>query len=99
MDKVEQFRSGRVVVGVDTHKHIHVAAVMDSIGGILAGPDDLDGGGWLPATPGMGGQLWQDHCYLGLKALVRTGPHSPLSPAETGTKSSRSRGLIAGCVD
>ncbi len=36
MDKVEQFRSGHVVIGVDTHKHIHVAAAMDSIGGILA---------------------------------------------------------------
>ena len=29
-------RSGHIVVGVDTHKHIHVAAVLDSIGGILA---------------------------------------------------------------
>ncbi|GAA0998843.1 IS110 family transposase [Subtercola frigoramans] len=29
-------RSGHIVVGVDTHKHVHVAAVMDSIGGILA---------------------------------------------------------------
>jgi transposase len=29
-------RSGHIVIGVDTHKHIHVAAVMDSIGGILA---------------------------------------------------------------
>ncbi len=29
-------RSGHTVIGVDTHKHIHVAAVMDSIGGILA---------------------------------------------------------------
>ena len=36
MDEVEQVRSGHVVIGVDTHKHIHVAAVMDSIGGILA---------------------------------------------------------------
>ncbi len=36
MDEVEQFRSGHVVIGVDTHKHIHVAAVMDSIGGTLA---------------------------------------------------------------
>lgn len=33
---MEQLRSGHVVIGVDTHKHIHVAAVMDSIGGILA---------------------------------------------------------------
>ncbi|OJX75725.1 IS110 family transposase [Leifsonia sp. 71-9] len=29
-------RSGFVVIGVDTHKHVHVAAVMDTIGGILA---------------------------------------------------------------
>lgn len=29
-------RSGHIVVGVDTHKHIHVAAVMDTIGGIQA---------------------------------------------------------------
>lgn len=28
--------SGHIVVGVDTHKHIHVAAVMDTIGGILS---------------------------------------------------------------
>jgi transposase len=33
---VDPIRSGHVVVGVDTHKHIHVAAVMDTIGGILA---------------------------------------------------------------
>lgn len=36
MTEIETVRSGHVVVGVDTHKHIHVAAVMDSIGGILA---------------------------------------------------------------
>ena len=29
-------RSGHVIIGVDTHKHVHVASVMDSIGGILA---------------------------------------------------------------
>lgn len=27
-------RSGHIVVGVDTHKHVHVAAVMDSVSGI-----------------------------------------------------------------
>lgn len=32
---LETVRSGHVVIGVDTHKHIHVAAVMDSVGGIL----------------------------------------------------------------
>ena len=36
MDQIEQVRSGHVVIGVDTHKHIHVAAVLDSVGGILA---------------------------------------------------------------
>lgn len=36
MEQIEQTRSGHVVIGVDTHKHIHVAAVMDSVGGILA---------------------------------------------------------------
>jgi hypothetical protein len=29
-------RSGHVVVGVGTHKYLHVASVMDSVGGILA---------------------------------------------------------------
>lgn len=32
----EQPRSGHVVIGVDTHKRVHVAAMMDTIGGILA---------------------------------------------------------------
>ena len=36
MEQIEQTRSGHVVIGVDTHKHIHVAAVMDSVGGIIA---------------------------------------------------------------
>ncbi|GHH55863.1 IS110 family transposase [Streptomyces candidus] len=35
MNSDEQHRSGYVVIGVDTHKHVHVAAVMDTIGGIL----------------------------------------------------------------
>ena len=36
MNALESVRSGYVVVGVDTHKHIHVAAVLDTVGGILA---------------------------------------------------------------
>lgn len=36
MTALETVRSGHVVIGVDTHKHVHVAAVMDTIGGILA---------------------------------------------------------------
>lgn len=35
METPINIRSGYVVVGVDTHKHIHVAAVMDSVAGIL----------------------------------------------------------------
>lgn len=36
MATLETVRSGHVVIGIDTHKHIHVAAVMDTVGGILA---------------------------------------------------------------
>ena len=36
MTTLETVRSGHVVIGVDTHKHVHVAAVMDTIGGIHA---------------------------------------------------------------
>ncbi|MGW7672881.1 IS110 family transposase, partial [Streptomyces sp. NPDC054775] len=36
MNTNAQHTSGHVVIGVDTHKHVHVAAVMDTIGGILA---------------------------------------------------------------
>jgi transposase len=36
MQTSEQARSGHVVIGVNTRKHAHVAAVMDTIGGILA---------------------------------------------------------------
>ena len=36
MEQIAQTRSGHVVIGVNTHKHIHVAAVMDSVGGIIA---------------------------------------------------------------
>jgi transposase len=36
MTELTSTRSGHVVIGVDTHKHIHVAAVLDTIGGVLA---------------------------------------------------------------
>lgn len=36
MTDLTSTRSGHIVVGVDTHKHLHVAAAMDTIGGILA---------------------------------------------------------------
>src|SRR5660397_29118 len=29
-------RSGHIVIGVDTHKHVHVAAALDCVGGVLA---------------------------------------------------------------
>lgn len=36
MHLVAPVRSGHVVIGVDTHKHLHVAAALDTIGGICA---------------------------------------------------------------
>ncbi|MFJ9006081.1 transposase [Streptomyces canus] len=36
MNNSGQPRSGHVVIGVVTHQHVHVAAVMDTIGGIPA---------------------------------------------------------------
>lgn len=33
MTTLETVRSGHVVIGVDTHKHVHVAAVMDRSAG------------------------------------------------------------------
>jgi transposase len=36
MHLVTPVRSGHVVIGVDTHKHLHVAAALDTIGGTLA---------------------------------------------------------------
>jgi len=36
MEQIDPARSGHLVIGVDTHKHIHVAAAIDSIGGVLA---------------------------------------------------------------
>ena len=36
MNNSGQLGSGHVVIGVDTHKHVHVAAVMDTVSGILA---------------------------------------------------------------
>ncbi|HEY0187571.1 MAG TPA: IS110 family transposase [Cellulomonas sp.] len=35
MSSIEPVRSGHVVIGVDTHRHVHVAAAMDTIGGIV----------------------------------------------------------------
>lgn len=58
MTTFEVVRSGHVVIGVDTHKHVHVAAVMDTIGGILATLTiTTDNGGFkqlLEWAPGIG---------------------------------------------
>jgi transposase len=35
MSSHEQVRSGHVVIGVHTHKRVHVAAALDPIGGIV----------------------------------------------------------------
>ena len=48
MAEESDIRSGYVVIGVDTHKHIHVAAAMDSVAGILATLTiSTDTGWWL----------------------------------------------------
>jgi len=36
MHPLTPVRSGHVVIGVDTHKHLHVAAALDTIGGVTA---------------------------------------------------------------
>lgn len=36
MRSITQTRSGYVVVGVDTHKHFHVAAMLEAMAGVLA---------------------------------------------------------------
>jgi len=61
MDEVEQFRSGHVVIGVDTHKHIHVAAVMDSIGGTLATLTIATDTAGFRAAPSLGCRVWEDY--------------------------------------
>ncbi|BDZ62366.1 hypothetical protein Lsed01_00971 [Demequina sediminis] len=43
MESPEQPRSRHVVVGVDTHKDIHVAAVMDPLVGIVGVPRQVVG--------------------------------------------------------
>lgn len=36
MEQSEQIKPAQVVIGVDTHKHIHVAAALDSMGALMA---------------------------------------------------------------
>ncbi len=60
MSTLEQVRSGHVVIGVDTHKHVHVAAAMDTIGGIvgtLTIPTDTGGFQQLLAWAGTFGRV------------------------------------------
>lgn len=60
METPINMRSGYVVVGVDTHKHIHVAAVMDSVAGILDTltiPTDTPGFAKLTAWAHTYGQI------------------------------------------
>ncbi len=57
MNNNEQHRSGHVVVGVDTHKHMHVAAVLDTIGGILATLTIPTDTGRFSAAARLGGLL------------------------------------------
>jgi hypothetical protein len=52
-DEVEQFIPGHVLIGIDTHKHIHVAAVMDSIGGTLSRPTPPRSGSYFNGLQGL----------------------------------------------
>ncbi|MHA7294309.1 IS110 family transposase [Arthrobacter sp. HLT1-21] len=82
MTDLNSTRSGHIVVGVDTHKHIHVAAVMDTIGGILATltiPTDT-GGFWqlLAWAEEFGRILW-----LGRKSSAGSSRSGSRAPAPT----------------
>jgi len=60
MSTIEQVRSGHVVIGVDTHKYVHVAAAMDTVGGIvgtLTIPTDTGGFQQLLDWAGTFGQV------------------------------------------
>jgi hypothetical protein len=61
-------RSGHIVIGVDTHKHVHVAAVMDPIGGILD---------TLTVTTDSAS------CSAGLFRSARSSPSASKEPAPT----------------
>ncbi len=86
MTDIETVRSGHVVIGVDTHKHIHVAAVMDSVGGILAtltiATDTAGFRQLLEWATGFGKII-----AFGIEGgTVPTEPLSPRSSAVTGTR-------------
>jgi transposase len=56
----EQPRSGHVVIGVDTHRHVRVTAVTNAIGGILATltiPTDTGGFQQLADWAGSSGDV------------------------------------------
>ena len=64
-------RSGHIVVGVDTHKHVQVAAVMDTIAGIQA---------TITVATDAGGS---PRCWTGPNLLVRSSRSASKAPAPT----------------
>lgn len=61
-----------VVLGVDTYKDVHVAAVLTTLG-VLLSKQELPGHrGWLPGVAGLGG-------HVRGAAAGRSGVHRPLT--------------------
>ena len=54
-------RCGHVVIGVDTHKHVHVAAVMGLHRRHPCLPDDCDRRRRISTAPGLGDRVRADH--------------------------------------
>lgn len=98
MNNSEQPMSGHIVIGVDTHKHKHVAAVLDTIGGILATPTiSTDTGGSSICSIGRAhtGESWRSES----KAPAPTAPPSPRSCAALSTRSSKPAARTGGNAD
>ena len=90
MEQIDPARSGHVIIGVDTHKYIHVAAVMDPSEGFSRPSQSR------PTRPGSG-SYWSGRAGSGrsLRSVSRapalTVLDSRRSSAVTGTRSSKSR--------
>ncbi len=98
MTELETVRSGHVVIGVDTHKHIHVAAVTDSVGGILATltiTTDTAGFKQLLGWAASFGNV----IAFGIEGTGSYGAALTSFVRRHGHKSSRSPAPIGGCAD
>ena len=62
----------QVILGVDTHKDVHVAAVITVLGVLLASAEFPDHRGRLPAAAGLGARLRACCAAPGWKAPAPT---------------------------